>query len=305
MQRLREDDLMTSRHHRAATAKERLQGDSLMTSRRHRAATAEQTQHAQPETTTTAIEVTEADAGDMDDAQQVADDHDASEAQQIPLPTQHAPDTAVVATTTAVPVAIWEIIIDQLLAYKPGNEWALSKNPTVHSLEGDTAQSFLKCRATCTAFDHHMLRQFSQFTMRLIRHRRDPVLFEVEFEQREFQVCGTPNGTLYSEFRKYSPELLRLCRDLIRTNDVHDKKERLPRGSPEVQFWVSLDIASRALGPGGEPPSPCLLARQSAPWFLSLNDRDALHEQRLRAAWTPEQYEAFLNEQNERSADSA
>ena len=145
-----------------------------------------------------------------------------------------------------------------------------------------------------------MLRQFSQFKMRPIRYRRDPVLFEIEFEQREFYVRGTPNGALYSEFRRYSPELLKLCRDLIRTNDVHDRKERLPRGSPEVQFWVALDIASRALGPGGEPPSPCLLARQSAHWFLSLNDRDALHEQRLRAAWTPEQYEEFLKEENAR-----
>ena len=192
----------------------------------------------------------------MDDAQQVADDHNASEARQIPLPTQQAPDTAVVATTTAVPVAIWEIVIDQLLAYKPGNEWALSWNPTIHSLEGETAQSFLNCRAACTAFDHYMLRQLSQFTMRPIKYRRDPVLFEVEFEQREFRVCTTPRGILYSEFRKYSPELLRPCRDLIRTNEVHDKKERLHLDNPEVLFWGSLDIASRAFCPGSGQPSP-------------------------------------------------
>jgi hypothetical protein len=221
--------------------------------------------------------VAEAEPGDVDGAQQVTDAHDASEAQHMPLPTQQAPDTVVVAATTALPVAIWEIIIDQLLAYKPGNEWALTPNPTVHSLEGDTAQSFLKCRATCTAFDHHMLRHFSQFKMRPIRYRRDPVLFEIEFEQREFCVCGTPNGVLYSELRTYGPELLKLRRDLIRTNDVHDKKERLHRDNPEVQFWVSLDIASRAFGPGNGQPPPCLLYRQSVPWFLSRNDRNTLH----------------------------
>ena len=52
-----------------------------------------------------------------------------------------------------------------------------------------------------------MLGQLSRFTMRPIKYRRDPVLFELQFEQREFRVCAThggPNEVLYSEFRKYS-----------------------------------------------------------------------------------------------------
>ena len=114
------------------------------------------------------------------------------------------------------------------------------------------------------------------------------------------------NGILYSEFRKYSPEVLSPCRDLIRTNEVHDKKQRLRLDDPEVQFWVSLDIASRA-DPGIGQPSPCLLSRQSAPWFLSLNDRNTLHHQRLRSAWTPEKYAELWDEDQailERSSDS-
>jgi hypothetical protein len=207
-----------------------------------------------------------------------------------------------VCVSTTLPVAIWEFIIDLLLEVRPGNGWDITRNRTVHSLEGDTARSLLTCRETCTAFDHHTLRQFSQFIMRPIRYRRDPVLFVIEFEQREFCVCGTPNGVLYSEFRTYSPELLKQRRDLIRTNQVHDTKERLPRDSPEVQFWVSLNIASRALGPDGEPPPPWLRAQQSLPWFLSRKDMNTLHDQRLRAAWTPEQYEEFFNEEDARES---
>ena len=211
------------------------------------------------------------------------------------------------ATPTPVPVEIWEIIIDQLFAYRPGTGWALTFNPNEHILEGETAQSFLTCRATCTAFDHYMLGRLSRFIMRPTKYLRDPILFEVQFRQREFRVYAThggPSDVLYTEFRRYSQELLRACRDLVRTNGVHDRKQKLHHDNPEVQFWISLDIASQA-GPGSRQSSPCLLSRQSTPWFLSRNDRNTLHEQRLRAAWTPEQYEAFLNEQNERSADSA
>ena len=294
IQRLQQDDLMTLRRHLAATAEDRLPEQGLVPSKRHHTLAAGQAQQAQPMTTTAST--MEAAPDDMNGAQHVTRSHDAGDAQQMPSPAQQAPAAVFVATTTTLPVAIWEFIIDLLLEVRPGNGWDITRNRTVHSLEGDTARSLLTCRATCTAFDHHTLRQFSQFIMRPIEYRRDPALFEIEFEQREFCVCGTPNGVLYSEFRTYSPELLKMRRDLIRTNQVHDAKERLPRDSPDVQFWVALNTASRAPGPDGESPSPWLLARQSLPWFLSHRNRDAIHERRLRAAWTPERYAEFFTE---------
>ena len=222
--------------------------------------------------------------------------------EQAQTPTEQASDTTVVTTPTSVPVEIWEIIIDQLLAYRPGNGWALTCNPNEQSLEGAAAQSFLNCRATCTAFDHYMLGWLLRFTMRPIKYLRDPILFEIEFEQREFRVSAThraPNDVLYSEFRKYSQELLRVRRELVRTNEVHDRKQRLHHDNPEVQFWISLDEASQP-GPVGRQSSPCLLSRQSAPWFLSRKDRNALHRQCLKAAWTPEEYEDNMNEEDAR-----
>ena len=275
IQRLQHDDLITLRRRLAATADDRLPEHGLVPSKRHLTSAAGQAQQAQPMTTTAST--MEATPDDVNSTLHVALSHDAGDAQQMPSPAQQAPAAVFVATTTTLPVAIWEFIIDLLLEVRPGNEWAITRNHTVHSLEGDTARSLLTCRETCTAFDHHTLRQFSQFIMRPIRYRRDPVLFEIEFEQREFCVCGTPNGVLYSEFRTYSPELLKQRRDLIRTNQVHDTKERLPRDSPEVQFWVALNIASRAPGPDGESPSPWLRAQQSLPWFLSKRNRDTIH----------------------------
>ena len=138
--------------------------------------------------------------------------------------------------------------------------------------------------------------------MKPTKYLRDPVLYEVQFRQREFLVYATHGGRsdlLYTEFRRYSRELLRASRHLVRANGVHDRKPKLHHDNPEVQFWISLDIASQA-GPGSGHSSPCLLSRQSAPWFMSRNDRDALHQQCLRAAWTPEEYEDNLNEETAR-----
>ena len=80
---------------------------------------------------------------------------------------------------------------------------------------------------------------------------------------------------------------------------MHDGKQRLRPDDPEIQFWIYLDESSQA-GPGGKQSSPCLLARQSAPWFLSRKDRNALHRQCLKAAWTPEEYEDNMNEEDAR-----
>jgi hypothetical protein len=249
---------------------------------------------------TTTASTMEATPDDVNGTLHVALSHDAGDAQQMPSPAQQAPAAEFIATSKTLPVAVWEHIIDLLLEVRPGNGWDITRNRTIHSLEGDTARSLLTCRATCTAFDHHTLRQFSQFKMRPIEYRRDPALFEIEFEQREFYVCGTPNGVLYSEFRTYSPELLKMRRDLICTNQVHDAIERLPRDSPDVQFWVALNTASTSPVPDGESPSPWLLARQSLSWFLSHRNRDAIHERRMRAAWMPEQYANFFTaEDNE------
>ena len=220
------------------------------------------------------------------------------------LPTEQALDTTVATTPTSASVQIWEIIIDQLLAYRPGNGWALTCNPNEQSLKGEAAQSFLNCRATCTAFDHYMLGQLSRFTMRPIKYLRDPVLFKVEFEQRQFRVSATSatsrlNNILYSECRRYSRELLRARRDLIRTNEVHDNKPRLRHDDPEVQFWVDLDEASQA-GPIGRQSSPWFRSRQSAPLFLSRDDRNEFHRQCMRTTWTQAEYDDKIDEADAR-----
>ena len=63
-------------------------------------------------------------------------------------PTEQALDTTVANTPTSVSFQIWEIIIDQLFAYRPGTGWTLTFNPNEQSLEGEAAQSFLNCRET-------------------------------------------------------------------------------------------------------------------------------------------------------------
>ena len=292
IQRLQHDDLITLKR-RLARADDRLPEHGLVPSERHPTLAAGQAQQAQPMTTTAS---TMAATTYVSSTLHGTHSHDAGDAQHFLSPTHQAPVAVFVSTYTTFPVVIWEFIIDLLLEVRPGNGWDINRNRSKHSLEGDTARSLLTCRATCTAFDHHTLRQFSQFIMRPIEYRRDPALFEIEFEQREFYVCGTPNGVLYSEFRTYSPELLKMRRDLICTNQVHDAVERLPHNSPDVQFWVALNTASRAPGPDGESPSPWLLARQSLPWFLSQRNRDAIHARRLKAAWTPERYAEFFTE---------
>ena len=166
-------------------------------------------------------------------------------------PTEQALDTTVANTPTSASFQIWEVIIDQLFAYGPGNGWALTFNPHEQYLEGVAAPSFLNCRETCTAFDHYMLGYVSRFTMQPIKYLRSPERIEIEFEQRQFFVSATSasslfNDILYSEYRMYSRELLRVRRDLIRTNQVHDSRPRLHHDDPEVQFWVDQTEAAQA-----------------------------------------------------------
>jgi len=66
-----------------ATIIQRLREDDLTTCRRYLAATAEQANDMQPVIRITATRVTEADAREMENAQKVADDYDAREAQRI------------------------------------------------------------------------------------------------------------------------------------------------------------------------------------------------------------------------------
>ena len=208
-------------------------------------------------------------------------------------PKEQALDTTVANTPTSASFPpIWGVIIDRLFAYRPGNGWVLSFNPHEQSLEGEAARTFLYCRSTCTAFDHHMLGYMARFTMKPVRYGSG--LCEVEFEQRELVVyaaraASVLNEILYCEYRVYSREVLRVNRGMVRANQVHDSRPRLHQDDPEVQFWVEQATAAKA-GP---------TSRQTSPWFLPRDDVGKFHEQCRLTTWTQAEHEANAEEEEE------
>ena len=92
------------------------------------------------------------------------------------------PTTEVAIVPFIIP-ALWEVILDRLFAYTPGNTWMVTFNPHEQRLEGTIAQTFLHCREVCAAFDDYMLRYMARFTMQPVRYMSANET-EIEFEQR-------------------------------------------------------------------------------------------------------------------------
>ena len=198
-----------------------------------------------------------------------------------PLPCW-ATSTADMANVPFIIPELWEVVLDRLFEYRQDNGWSMGWNPHEQSLEGDEAQCFLNCREVCAAFDDYMLRYMAQFKMKPVRYVSTDTI-EIEFSQREFLVVVNTKPyrhVIYNEYRIYRPHSLRLCRGLVRREEVHDEHAALHPLSAMVPEWIEQTVSAKS-GP---------IPRHNNPWFLPRHTMKQFALQCVYKTWSASDY---------------